>query len=215
MTQPRLVDLFSCAGGAARGYQQAGFHVTGIDINPQPNYGGDEFHQADVLELLQDPTFLAGYDAIHASPTCQTRARVTAWRGSRDNHPDTLTPTLAALKAQPLPWIVENVTEAVADGTMRADFILCGTQFGLPIRRHRAFEIGNWSAYELQVPCDCHRNPKLIPFEHKAERAFADAMGCTWMTNREARQALPPAYTNYLGRLLMAAIQPASVEVPA
>ena len=212
MTRPRLVDFFSCAGGAAMGYHQAGWEVAGVDINPQPNYPF-EFIQADALELLQDPTFLAGFDGIHASPTCQTRARVTAWRGSRDNHPDTLTPTLAALKAQRLPWIVENVTEAVVDSTMRADFILCGTQFGLPVRRHRAFEIGNWSAFELQTPCDCHRNPRLIPFEHKAERAFADAMGCHWMSAREARQALPPAYTHYLGRLMLAALAP--VEVPA
>jgi DNA (cytosine-5)-methyltransferase 1 len=64
--KPRLLDLFSGAGGAARGYQRAGFHVTGVDIRPQPHYAGDEFIQADAMTYP-----LEGFDAIHASPPCQ------------------------------------------------------------------------------------------------------------------------------------------------
>jgi hypothetical protein len=100
--------------------------------------------------------------------------------------------------------VVENVPEA----PVRPDYLLCGTQFGLRVRRHRAFQRGNWTAYDLLPPCQCYRNPRLLPFEHKDERAFADAMGCTWMSKTEARQAVPPAFTEYIGRQLVAVIQP-------
>lgn len=73
------------------------------------------------------------------------------------------------------------------------------------MRRHRSFEAGNWQGFDLVQPCQCWRNPELLAFEHKGERAFADAMGCTWMTNLEGRQAIPPAYTEFLGGYLMTA----------
>jgi hypothetical protein len=190
MTRPRLLDLFCGAGGAAMGYHRAGFEVIGVDVEPQPRYPF-EFHQADALTYP-----LGGFDAIHASPVCLTFARVTAWRGNRADHPDTLAPTLARLAEVSVPWVVENVEEA----GLQADFLLCGSQFGLKVQRHRHFQIGNWSGYELMPPCD-HRD--LLPFMHKGERAFADAMGCTWMNKTEARQAIPPAYTEYIGGLLL------------
>lgn len=90
--RPRLLDLFCCAGGAAVGYHRAGFEIVGWDINPQPNYPY-EFHQGDALDVLADTAYLNTFDAIHASPTCQRKARVTAWRGRREDHPNTLTPT--------------------------------------------------------------------------------------------------------------------------
>ena len=194
--RPRLLDLFCGAGGCSVGYCRAGFDVVGVDINPQPNYPY-EFRQADALQYLD--VYGDRYDVIHASPTCQSFARVTDWRGSRDNHADLLTPTLGALAALDVPWVVENVEEA----PIRADYLLCGTQFGLPVRRHRKFQCGNWAAYELIAPCGCQHLP-LVPFMHKAERSFADSMGCTWMTAKEGRQAIPPAYTEYIGRQLMA-----------
>lgn len=199
MSKPRLLDLYSCQGGAAKGYQRAGLYVVGVDIDPQSRYCGDEFIQADALEVLADREFLSGFDAIHASPTCQTFARVTAWRGSRENHPDLLTPTLALLGATEIPWVVENVPEA----PLRPDYRLCGTQFGLRVRRHRIFQRGNWDAYGLLPPCQCHRNPRLLPFEHKGERAFTDALGCPWMNRDGGRQAIPPAMTEYIGGHLM------------
>jgi hypothetical protein len=189
--RPRLLDLFSGAGGAARGYQLAGFHVTGVDLHPQPRYAGDEFHRADAMTYPLD-----GFDAIHASPTCQTFSRATAWRGSRDNHPDLLTPTLHRLEQTSVPWVVENVPES----PLRRDLLLCGSQFGLQVKRHRVFQFGNWSSFTLIPPCRHHR---LLPFEHKAERAYADAMGCTWMTSHEARQAIPPAFTAHIGEQLL------------
>jgi hypothetical protein len=201
--RPRLLDAFCCEGGATRGYQDAGWHVTGVDIAPQPRYCGDSFHQADAVRFIAE--HWQDYDAIHASPTCQTRARVTNWRGSTANHPDTLTPTLVMLRTVvTIPWVVENVLEAVADGTMRPDLVLCGSMFGLPVRRHRAFET-SWHALQLTSPCG-HRGDDL-PFMHKGERAFADAMGCDWMTNRGGRQAIPPSYTRHIGELMLAELR--------
>ena len=205
MTRPKLIDTYSCAGGAGFGYHLAGFDVTGVDNRPQPHYPF-RFIQADALEVLADQKFLARFDAIHASPPCQFKARVTAWRGDRDDHPDLLTPTLELLAAVSIPWVVENVPEA----GLRADYRLCGTQFGLPVRRHRDFQCGNWSAYELMPGCQCYRNPRLLPFLHKGERAFADAMGCTWMTKEEARQAIPPAYTEYIGGRMLETLEAAA-----
>jgi hypothetical protein len=188
--RPRLLALFCGAGGDTAGYQRAGFHVTGVDINPQPNYCGDEFHQADAMTFPLD-----GYDAIHAGPPCQRYARVTRWRGRAADHPDLLGPILARLKAQQTPWIVENVPEAIP----RPDLILCGSMFGLAVRRHRHF-LTSWPSFGLLAPCS---HGDLLPFMHKAERAYADALGCSWMTKTEARQAIPPAYTEWIGRLLL------------
>ena len=194
MNRPKLLDLFAGAGGAAMGYHLAGFDVLGVDIKPQPSFPFD-FIQADALEVLADREFVGGFDALHLSPVCLTFARVTDWRGSRANYPDTLTPSLALLEDIPVPWVVENVTEA----PLRADYMLCGSQFGLKVQRHRIFQT-SWRAFHLAPPCD-HR--ELLPFMHKGERAYADAMGCTWMSAKEARQAIPPAYTAHIGAALL------------
>lgn len=194
MTRPRLLDLFCGAGGAAMGYFEAGFEVVGVDIAPQPRYPF-EFHQADALEWLgMAEVFgppLDGFDAIHASPPCQHFAKTTKWRGSQDDHQDLLTPTLARLVAAPVPWVVENVPGA----PLRADYLLCGSMFGLAVRRHRLFQT-SWRGFALAPAC---HHTEMLPFMHKGERAFADAMGCTWMTNVEAREAIPPAYTRFIG----------------
>ncbi|MFD0541810.1 DNA cytosine methyltransferase [Actinomadura luteofluorescens] len=197
----RILDLFAGAAGAGMGFWLAGFEVTAVDIHRQPR-NPFPFIQADALEVLADRDFVEGFDAVHSSPICQSFAAVTDWRGSRQDYPDLLTPTLALLNSYGLPWIVENVVEAARFGPLRADHVLCGTQFGRNVRRHRAFQTGNWDFFDLVEPCRCHRNRDLVPFGHKNERAFADAMGCTWMTNLEARQAIPPAYTHWLGTAL-------------
>ncbi len=185
MTRPRLLDLFCGAGGASVGYHRAGFDVLGVDVKPQPRYPFD-FVQADAMTFPLD-----GFDAVHASPPCQHYANVTAWRGDVNDHPDLLPATLTRLAEVDVPWVVENVPEA----PVRRDFLLCGSQFGLKVRRHRAFQTSP-RMYSLLPPCQ-HRG--LLPFEHKGERAYADAMGCTWMTNVEAREAIPPAMTEYIG----------------
>lgn len=196
--RPRLLDAFCCQGGCSMGYHLAGFDVEGVDIAPQPRYPF-RFHEGDALEFIAEHGH--EYDAIHASPTCQRKARVTAWRGNREDHPNTLTPTLELLRGMDIPYVVENVTEAADE--LRTDFLLCGTQFGLSVRRHRIFERGNWDGYQLLPPCTCASAPDLVPFEHKNERAFADAMGCTWMSSMGGRQAIPPAYTTFIGAQLL------------
>lgn len=196
MSRPRLLDLFSGAGGCAVGYHRAGFDVTGVDITPQPRYPFEHI-VADALDMLTDHEFLSSFDAIHASPPCQAYARVTAWRGSRDTHPDLLQPVIHLLHHAGIPAIVENVPEA----PIRADWLLCGSQLGLRVRRHRAFQAVNWAApFTLTSPCHHHG---LLPFMHKSERAYGDALGCHWMTNREAREAIPPAYTEHIGAQLI------------
>jgi SAM-dependent methyltransferase len=190
MARPRLLDLFCGAGGAAMGYHRAGFDVTGVDIKPQPRYPFT-FVQADAMTYPLD-----GFDAYHASPVCLGYANVTAWRGDPAAHPQQLAPVIERLAATGRPAVIENVPEALATW----DEILCGSNFGLPVRRHRGFRRVGWSAFGLLHPCQ-HRG--LLSFMHKGERAYADAMGCTWMSKTEARQAIPPAYTEYIGGQLM------------
>ena len=193
MTGPRLLDLFCGAGGCSVGYARAGFEVVGVDINPQPRYPF-EFHQGDAMTWPLD-----GFDVIHASPPCQAYANVTAWRGDKDSHPELIGQTREQLSAWGGPWVIENVPEA----PVRPDFLLCGSQFGIGVRRHRAFET-SWRGYSLLPPCHHHRG--LLPFMHKGERAYADALGCDWMNTHEGREAIPPAYTQFIGEQLMDAL---------
>lgn len=135
--RPRLLDLFSGAGGACRGYQMAGFHVTGVDIAPQPRYVGERFIQADALAYLREHGH--EYDAIHASPPCQHYSvmRNLPWLKGKD-YPALIDPTRELLNATGRPWVIENVM-----GAKLAAGFLCGTMFGKRFYRHRAFEV-NW-----------------------------------------------------------------------
>ena len=201
--KPRLLDLFCKAGGATKGYQLAGFYVVGVDWEPQPNYCGDEFHQADALTYD-----LAGFDAIHASPPCQAWSRATAWSGDRATHPKLIAPIRRRLLASGLPYVIENVQDARFD--LRSPIILCGSQFAVPVRSHRYFEIMP-TPFALMPPC--HHRPGDATRDHGAkqtEAAFRDAIGCGWMTVHEARQAIPPAYTEWIGRQLVAMLERAA-----
>jgi DNA (cytosine-5)-methyltransferase 1 len=186
---PRVLDLFCGAGGAGMGWAMAGFEVVGVDIRPQPNYPF-EFHQDDAMALLLDAYRPVDFDVIHASPPCQRYANVTRWRGNPEDHPDLLDLTVEALRNQPTPWVVENVPEAIPD----PDLMLCGSMFDLAIQRHRHF----LSSVRLKVPPWPCRHDDMFPFMHKGERSYADAMQCAWMTNREAREGIPPIYTRWI-----------------
>lgn len=140
MSKPRALDLFCCAGGATKGLQRAGFHVTGVDIKPQPRYCGDEFHQADALEFPLD-----GYDFIWASPPCQAFTKLRFMPNAKE-HPNLIPETRAALIASGASWCIENVEDAPL-GDSGYLIVLCGTMFGLgtadgraELRRHRLFE---------------------------------------------------------------------------
>lgn len=191
-----VLDLCSGAGGLSMGYHLAGYEVTGVDLHPMPNYPFP-FHQADALDYLDRITQtgeIEKYDLVHASWPCQHFANVTNWRGSQADHEDLLAPGRELMIASGRPWVIENVPEA----PLRPDYLLCGSQFGLRVRRHRSFETSWGGGGDLLPPCWHHKG--LLPFMHKGERAYADAMGCTWMTKHEARQAVPPAYSEWIGR---------------
>ena len=223
--KPRLLDLFCCGGGAAKGYQRAGFHVIGVDIQPQPNYCGDEFIQADALEYLDAmfPTSCAlrELDAIHASPPCQayTHAKHIANRG-RDDHPRLIEPVREFLRRSGLPYVIENVVGA----PLESPYLICGTSLGLNVKRHRLFET---NVALMVPPCACGQyrpkrfastpridgsrplsayvNPLASETTHEE---FADAMGIDWVPKRGKRpardlhEAIPPAYTELIGGYL-------------
>ena len=220
MIRPKLLDLFCGAGGAAMGYHRAGFDIVGVDIRPQPRYPF-EFIQADAMTVP-----LGGYDAIHASPPCQAFTQMSArWRGKgtkADIHPDLLTPTLAILRTLGLPYIVENVQGAKAH--MRATLVLHGGMFRLGVHRPRLFE-ANVLILAVRTPQtlsplgvygakpDGHttyryrdngnyKGKSLIRTAKSVEEA-REAMGIDWMTWDEIREAIPPAYTEYIGVQLL------------
>lgn len=205
MTRPRLLDLFCCAGGAAMGYHRAGFEVFGVDIDPQPRYPF-EFVQGDALKLLLERH--SEFDAFHASPPCQAFTNAQKIRGN--THPDFLAATRAAFELIGKPWVIENVPGA----PMRADALLCGAMFSLRTYRHRLFE----SNVPLRAPdhpehevrsTKMGRAPRPGEFMHVVGNFSGvtharAAMGIEWMTRDELREAIPPAYTEHIGRQLMA-----------
>lgn len=223
----RLLDLFCCAGGAGRGYADAGFEVVGVDVRPQPNYPFD-FIQADVLAL--DPAFVRSFDAIHASPPCQAHTSMKTMHNAKA-HPDLVEPTRALLIASGRPWVMENVVGAPLENPI----LLCGTMFGLgfedaELRRHRLFEMSHPPALVPQCQHGSRdvigvygghvRNRRRVigvygkavrDSRRKADKGVPDftadqgraAMGIDWMNVMELSQAIPPAYTEWLGRGLM------------
>ncbi|AYG80133.1 hypothetical protein DWB77_02259 [Streptomyces hundungensis] len=195
----RVLDLCCGAGGLSMGYYLAGFDVTGVDIAPQPNYPFT-FHQADGLDYAARHGHT--FDLVHGSWPCERYATVTRWRGNPGDHPDLIGPGRQVMQATGRPWVMENVPETAAAGLLRPDYLLCGTQFGLNLRRHRGFETSWGGGGDLVPPC-WHRKG-LLAFDHKGERAYADAMGCTWMTSLEARKAVPPAYTHWIATQYLA-----------
>jgi hypothetical protein len=198
----RLLDLFCGAGGAGEGYRRAGFDVVGVDLEPHP-YPCGQFVEADAMDVLEDVAFLRSFDAVHASPPCKAFTR-TGWAyrfGYHADHPDLLTPTRERLEVAGVPWIVENVPGA----PLRPDALLCGCQFGLGVRRQRWFEL-SWPYFELMPPHDHSRtavSPHGRPNRHKGSAAqWRVAMGIDWMGAEDLAQAIPPAYTEHLGRRL-------------
>ncbi len=207
MSRPRLLDLFCKAGGAGMGYSRAGFDVTGVDIEPQPHYPF-AFHQADALEFVA--AYGHEFDAIHASPPCQ-RYSVATPHARRVNHPDLLPATRDALVAIGQPWVIENVPGA----PMRPDFVICGCQVGLELRRVRWFET-SWHGFRL-AHAHLHDGPVVSVVGHGTPSwvreqlgynptiaQYRAAMGIDWMNRDELSQAIPPAYTELIGRELLA-----------
>jgi DNA (cytosine-5)-methyltransferase 1 len=228
MRKPRLLDLFCGAGGAGAGYRRAGFEVIGVDSEPQPHYPFT-FVQEDAFEALR--LVIEGtwrFDAIHASPVCKLHTQATiSQRLAGAEYPNQIPRTREMLDAAGLRYVIENVPGA----PLRPDFKLCGCMFGLPgLHRERWFET-NWTPpFELQPPHH-HDQPQIVVVGHgtpswaRARRKRQGApdrvtvkdwrasMGIDWMTRDELAQAIPPAYTQHIGRQLLAAMFPDVYDV--
>lgn len=218
----RILDLFCCAGGAAAGYHQAGFDVVGVDIRPQPRYPFS-FVQMDALAFLAAMVGNDGrncwlFDAIHASPPCQRYSDLAHRNGNADDWPDLIAPVRELLIATGLPYVIENVEGAPLNGAV----MLCGTMFPeTRVIRHRLFET-NWplvapphGKHPLVYTLDKRKNhygklnewtsPVQVTGGGNCSRAAAaDAMGMPWATKAELNEAVPPAYTRFIGGQLLA-----------
>lgn len=213
MNRPRLLDLFCGAGGAAMGYYRAGFDVVGVDIKPQPRYPF-EFVQGDALEYCA--AHGAEFDAIHASPPCQAYSASRTIRGYT-NHPDLVAPTRAALVATGKPYVIENVKGAPLVEPL---VVLYGTMFGLRTMRQRLFEYRGFDMPFTLAPSKPAKSAKMgriakpdqwITIAGKGgargtKQQWMDAIGIDWMCVEELAQAIPPAYTEYIGRQLLQAL---------
>lgn len=190
------------------GYAQAGFEVVGVDQHPQPHFPFP-FIQADALKVVRLLLDTGMFDAVHASPPCQKWTRANTQ--TKDEWPDLITPLREVFLEYDIPYVIENVVEApLLPGSVR----LCGRMFPwLKVYRHRLFET-NWPLMGLNhpyhdVPCaTLGHMPKPGEFVHvvgnfSGVEYAREAMGISWMTRNELREAIPPAYTRFVGRQLM------------
>jgi DNA (cytosine-5)-methyltransferase 1 len=222
VTAPLLLDTFCGAGGAGAGYHRAGFDVIGIDKEPHADYPFPMI-VGDAMEYLADAEFLAQFDVIHASPPCPRYSTATPAE-ARDRHPDLVGPVREALKVWGGTYVIENVPGAPLDHPV----LLCGSAFGLRVRRHRLFESNAF----LMSPGCYHgtRTPVGVYGQHadrkqhfrpgtgtsRAVKATSvadaqDAMGIDWMTRWEdLADAIPPAMTEFLGSQLVALLEVAA-----
>jgi len=233
--RPRILDLYCGAGGAAMGYHRIGFDVVGVDIAPQPAYPFG-FHQQDALFVLHcllnngGSTFihpdgrhefltLADFDAAHASPPCQASCALTKGTNRGREYVNLIPATREALAGLGIPTVIENVQGA----DLRRDLTLCGEMFGLDVIRHRYFELDG-----LTAPQPLHRKhrgrvsgyrhgqwfdgPYVAVYGNGGGKGsvpeWQAAMGIDWTDDRKAiAEAIPPAYTEYIGRQLLAHLE--------
>ena len=203
----KLLDLYCGAGGASAGYAAAGFEVYGVDLKHGKRYPYI-YVRADVLDVLRDTNYLDQFDVIHASPPCQTHSITQHLRnaqGKTTNKLDLIPETRAALIASGKPYIIENVPGSPLINPIQ----LCGSSFGLKVRRHRLFEsnmalvgavcdhksqgrpVGVYGSLNDEIP----KGGKTAATIDEA----GNAMGISWAIWTELVEAIPPAYTKYLG----------------
>ncbi|MFJ4690745.1 DNA methylase [Streptomyces sp. NPDC088766] len=223
MSRPFLLDLFSCAGGAAMGYHRAGFAVDGCDIADRSNYPFP-YHRGDALAYLAHLIAsgdIERYAFVHASPPCQHGCALTvgtnASQGWGGTHVDLVAPTRDLLDRTGLPYVIEQPN---GRAKIRKDLTLCGEMFGLGVIRHRNFELGGWTAAQpAHVP---HRGrvrgyrhgrfydgPYVAAYGNGGGKPtvpeLQTAMDITWTDVREElTEAIPPAYTEHIGRAYLA-----------
>jgi DNA (cytosine-5)-methyltransferase 1 len=207
----KLLDLYCKAGGASKGYQLAGFEVVGVDIKKQKRYPF-EFIQADCLELMKDMDFLKSFDVIAASPPCQTHSITQHLRnaqGRSTDKVDLIPQTREALIASGKPYVIENVPGSPLINPIQ----MCGSHFGLKVRRHRKFEsnlplvgspckhkeqgkpVGVYGSMRDEIPKGGHTA--------KTIEEARESMGIDWMIWGELVEAIPPIYTQEIGKQLL------------
>ncbi|MDP2660855.1 MAG: hypothetical protein Q8R28_09010 [Dehalococcoidia bacterium] len=211
---PRILDLCCCAGGASVGLARAGWTVTGVDVEPQPHYPF-RFLQGDAMNVD-----LAGYDAYWASPPCQRSSRCAHIPGrDMSAYPDLIGPLRERLIKTGKPFVIENVPGSPLENYL----VLCGSMFGLKLRRHRWFECHPPLYFS---PASCNHSGRSKPpgkgrslgyYFANAEtnvivaghlfnlRAGSSAMGINWMNCDEMAEAVPPVYAEYIGKHLLSA----------
>ncbi|WP_406189199.1 DNA methylase [Streptomyces anulatus] len=228
--RPLLLDLFCCAGGAATGYHRAGFDVIGVDIMERPNYPFT-FVRAEALEYLAGLIAsgeIRRFRAAHSSPPCQAGCALTvgtnASQGWGGDHNDLVAPTRELLDRTGLPYVIEQPN---GRAEIRKDLSLCGEMFGLGVLRHRNFELGRWT---IERPAHPKHRGYVRGYRHGVYRdgpyvaaygsgggkatvpEMQTAMGITWTDVREElTEAIPPAFSEHIGRALLAAVRPVGV----
>lgn len=219
MSRPKLLDLYSGGGGAAMGYIAAGFDVVGVDIEDHAAYYPGEFVRGDALQFAQDHAH--EFDAVHASPVCKRYSTATGTQ-HRDKHPDQVAATRKVLGGVGLPWVMENVPQA----PLRQDLILCGSHFNLIsgghlLKRHRVFEIEGFEA--PQPKCTCRDGRPIAGVYGSLSRSgfkryYTERGGVKFpidharavmgidLPAKPLSQAIPLAYTKYIGKYLLTAV---------
>lgn len=221
----RVLDLYCCAGGAARGYQLAGATVVdGVDIVDRPRYAGTDFRRRDAIGLLSGwarAFWTPPYDLIHASPPCQAGSTLTRGtnvsRGWGREHEQFVPRTRDLLDQIGLPYVIEQPTGH--GGLIRTDLRLCMDMFPIEVppwvQRHRDFEISGFTVrqprhtrhrgYVRGMRHGVYRDgPYVAAYGSGGGKATVDemrhALGIDWTTEREElTEAIPPAYTRYIG----------------
>jgi len=202
--KPLHLDTYCCQGGASKGYEDAGFTVLGVDIDDQRHYPF-AFVQADAVEFIRRYGHL--FDSISASPPCQLYSKTH--RIMKGDHPDLIGPTRVALESTGRPWVIENVVDALPE--LRDPVTLCGAMFGLETYRHRLFEPGGGFTFEVpEHPEHVAKTTKMGRPVKPGEYMHVvgnftgvdkgrDVMRMPWATRDGLREAIPPAYSEYIG----------------
>jgi len=217
----KCLDLYCGGGGASTGYHRAGFEVVGVDCNPQIRYPF-KFIQGDAIEYCLNHGH--EYDLIVASPPCQayTVLRSVLTKEAKAKHQDLIDPTRDAILKTGKPYVIENV--GGAKHKLRNPIMLCGTYFGLKVYRHRYFECSHFMLSPSHFP---HKDDLQGSGRGLSSKGFISvtgnggdrslgsnyfpyakqAMGIDWMSRKELSQAIPPAYTEWIGNEFLKVLQ--------